>query len=111
MIQQLPGDALVVSGVTRRILAQALVDAQRWRARNGLAPLQAYATLAGLMSPDGHADIASEPVGQPEGMSIHEAAAALGITARHARRLAPRLGRKVAGVWVLDRAAVLEVGE
>lgn len=45
-------------------------------------------------------------------VTASEAAALLGITTRHARRLAAAgLGRKVAGRWVLNRDAVQDIDE
>lgn len=43
-----------------------------------------------------------------EHMGIDEAAGVLGVSRRQARNLAPSLGAKVAGRWLLDRGLVAE---
>lgn len=106
---------LAISGRTLDLLLLAIRDAQRYRARNGAGPLRVYAELAdiltsaGALSEVGQADIEPGPVGEAEFMTVNEAAERMGVTERTVRRKARALGgRQVGGVWLLDRAAVLE---
>ena len=119
MMFTIPANGVLVAGRTLDLVAQAVRDAQRWRARNGLPPLDAYAKLLAAVTPDaapvaadGHADSPADPVVEAEAMTTDEAAALLGVSDRTARRLAPQLGaRRVGRAWLLDRAAVLEHAE
>lgn len=114
-----PPNAVVMAGRSLDLVAQAIREAQRWRARNGLPALDAYAKLLAAVTAnatpvavDGHADSPAAPVVEAEAMTTHEAAALLGVSDRTARRLAPELGaRRVGRAWLLDRAAVLEHAE
>jgi hypothetical protein len=74
--------------------------AQRWEQRPIPAP----------MSAGGHADIVSGDIAacSPEELTAAQVAELLGVSIRHARRLAASgMGRQVAGRWLLDRSAVL----
>ncbi len=97
------------------ILAGPAVDAVAYAvtvARRGLrTPSRHLDRLAGVLgSPEGHTDVRAEPIGESEPvMSTSEAAAVLGVTHRHARRLAPALdGRFVAGRWLIPATAIDE---
>lgn len=118
MITSLPAGCILVHGQSIELLVLALEDAQRWRRRNGLAPLSAYSELAEILrrakqpgsvtSANGHADIETEPAGQPDSMTTHEVASELNVTRRHVRRQATQLGgRKVAGSWIFNRADII----
>lgn len=55
----------------------------------------------------GSSETARPEVVSPSVLSVDQAAALLGVSARRARQLAPSLGgRKTAGRWVFDRDAV-----
>lgn len=92
--------------------------AQRARGHNGLPPSRMLAALAEALAAPGQTDTATEPVRHPEGVGVREtvstqeAANLLGRSPRTVRRLAPQLGgRRVGGVWLLDRQAVTEEAE
>lgn len=123
MMFTIPANGVLVAGRSLDLVAQAVREAQCWRARNGLPPLAAYGKLLGaLAAPDaaalppvapvGHTDVRTPAALHAEGMTTEQAADMLGKSTRQVRRLAPQLGgRKVGRAYLLDRAAVLEFAE
>lgn len=109
---RLPAGALLLAGDDLDAIRDAVALAQWARRRDGLAPSARLAALAALVTDSGHADSPDDPAaddGPMSYLSSDEAAAALGVSPRTARRLAPELGgRKVGGTWLLDAAAVDE---
>lgn len=112
-------DGVLLTGDAIRVAYLGIMKAQESRRRDGLPPSRAFATLANLLSPSGHADTDSDPAGQAERngmgpgsggwMSTQEAANLLGCSPRTVRRKAKELGgRKTAGVLTLDPIAVHE---
>jgi len=105
-------DGVLLTGRALELTVFAIDAAQRYRAHQGLAPLPALNQLRALMSPPGQADMLEESSGQAEvvaRISTRDAAALLGCSERHVRRLAPMVGGElVGGRWLLDRQAVLE---
>ncbi len=108
-VHRLPADAVLLTGNALDAARYAVHIAQDHRRRNGLPPLAALAALAAAMSPGGHADTPAPLVGEADYMTTDEAAALLGCSERHVRRMAPALGgRLVGGRWLVDRQAVAE---
>lgn len=109
---RLPAGAVLLTGDAIIAAADAVRVAQRWRRGQGLGPSVAWDRLLGildLMTDHGPADTEPEPVAQDDVVDIPTAAALLGCSPRQARRLASTLGgRKLSGVWYLDRIAVAE---
>lgn len=98
-----------------KLVLLAIAQAQRARARlDALPPSPRLDALArALAGACPSADMPEAPTRDTGGMNnpIDTAAAAelLGVSGRHARRLAPGLGGvKVGGTWLLDAAAVEE---
>ncbi|BBY52944.1 DNA-binding protein [Mycobacterium koreense] len=113
-VQHWPG-VVVVSGPALRAAADAVLIAIAHRRRNGLPRSGAYDALAraflGAMSDNGQTDTADVAIPETETMmvAIGEAAATLGVSQRHARRLAPQLGgKRIGGRWFLDTQAIDE---
>lgn len=105
--------ALVVTGSDAPLLAYCVAQAQRARRGDGLPPSPALERLAAALAALGHADSQEVPEHQDGDMTTTftaaEAAQVLGTSERTVRRLAPALGgRKRAGTWLFDAAAVHE---
>ena len=123
---RLPAGALVLAGEDLRLVLAVLRNAQQLRTCTGRPPLAALDALVNLaegvppahtldpeasepMAATGQSDTRSGASRHAEHMSIHQMAAALGVSDRQARRLAPRVGGQlVAGRWLVNRQAVLE---
>lgn len=100
---------LLLTGSHLQIMSRALDALDRERRRNGLPASKDAADMRALLAPSGHA--ASPPPAAPQDdcMSTEEAAQALGVSVRTARRMAPKLGgRRVGGALLFDRIAVQE---
>ncbi len=111
------GGAVVLTGAAAESALQAVRIAIRARRVNGLSDAPAYRALAAALnaarSATGRTDISEHVGGQdfPIEPTVPARAAArqLGVSDRHIRRLAPRLGgRKIAGRWFLDETALAE---
>jgi len=110
------GGVVVLSGRTLRVMRDALAIALRARRLNGLPDSSSYVVIIAeineAMAAHGQTDVRDDidmqaSVLQP--MSVEEAAGALGISRRQARRLAPKLGgRRIGGRWMLGPQAVRE---
>lgn len=112
------GAAVILTGGAARCALQAALIAIRARRANGLPDSEAYRELARALaqaeSGGGHSDIREQVAGQHFSLEptvpIVEAATRLGLTDRQVRRLAPRLGgKKIAGRWLLDEEALVEL--
>ncbi len=104
---------LVITEQDAPILAYCVAQAQRARRGDGLPPSPALERLAAALADLGHTDVPEVPEQHDGDMqttfTAAEAAQVLGTSERTARRLAPALGgRKHAGTWLLDAAAVHE---
>lgn len=103
-----PG-VLIVSGPALDAIRYAATVATRSRARNGLPPSSA---LTALLAATGQSDETPTPAEHDmphDVLTTAQAAQALGVSERTARRLAPALGgRLIAGRWALDARAVTE---
>lgn len=112
MIARVPAGAVVIAGADLEVLRYAVEVTQRHRRLNGRPPsagLSRLGELVGLLAECGQTDRSEAPVEDAEGMTTSEAAGLLGCSERTARRRARQLGgRKVGGVWMIDRLAVLE---
>ena len=103
---------LVNLGLRHRANLDGTAPSDRQRALLRMLTDTAEASLALPPTPRGHADLPATPdlaestvVGE---MKTAEAARLLGVTPRHARRLAADIdGRRVAGAWTFDRSAVI----
>jgi len=102
---------LVGLGLRHRAAVDGAPPSVRQRQLLRILADAAEASLALPPTPRGHADTIATPhlgesvVGE---ISTAEAARLLGITSRHARRLASDLdGRRVKGTWLFDRHAVV----
>lgn len=115
------GPVVLLSGESLRTALDALLKAATARRRNGLPTSRAYAELAkaltSAMSANGQSDVReTQPLHHvlrevPQ-IPLAEAAQRLGLSRRHTRRLAPRLGgRLIAGRWWLDETAIREHSE
>lgn len=113
------GPVVVLHGPSLRACLDAVLRAARARRLNGLPPSAEHVRLAealtSAMAATGQTDmpktVAAEHVSHEDIPSIPlaEAARRLTVSARHARRLAPKLGgRRVGGRWFLDPVAVQE---
>lgn len=111
------GPVVVLSGPALKAARDSALIAAKHRKRSGI-PYQHYVALAcefgEAMAAAGHSDVRSPAISkavaveQPT-MPLDETAARLGISRRQARRLAPQLGgRKIAGHWFVDEAALDE---
>ncbi|BBX02268.1 hypothetical protein BST36_29115 [Mycolicibacterium moriokaense] len=108
---------VVLSGLPLKAAYNSALIAAKARKQLG-GPYQIYEALAcqfaAAMAADGHSDVPSPPIREADAVEqptvpIADAAVALGISLRQTRRLAPRLGgRKVAGCWFVDEAALRE---
>lgn len=84
-----------------RVAALAWEDTEATRSSSTTPPIAAVGNSATT-------DAATSAKSEHDDLSVDEAAAMMGLGVRRVRMLAPALGgRKVAGVWVLDRGAVL----
>lgn len=105
--------ALVVTAADAPILAYCVAQARRaWRV-DGRPPSPALERLAAELAALGHTDSPQTPEQHDEDMqttlTAAQAAQVLGTSERTVRRLAPALGgRKHAGAWLLDAAAVAD---
>lgn len=105
----LPAGSLLLTGEDLALVGYAVTVAQRWRQRNGQPPVAGLARLADTLAAPGQSDTPEEHPREPEFMNTTATAAALGISERTARRLAPRLGGRLeGGRWLFDRLAVAE---
>lgn len=110
MIQRLDG-AVLVTGPGVDALRYAVAVAIRARRRNGLPTSGALAELLAACEPsdDGRSDDDGDDGGDDGVMEIKELSGKLRCSTRHARRLAPLLGgRRIGGVWLVDRQAVAD---
>lgn len=109
------GEFVILSGSALRMVLKCVLIAIRLGKMSGLST-QSYKALAcelyEAMSHGGQTDMRppaiskSVAVDQPS-VPIAEVAERLGISDRHARRLAPKLGgRKIAGSWFADELAL-----
>ncbi len=115
MTVRVPAGAVLLAGDDLDVVRWALELAQAHRRRNGLGPSRRVTELMRVLgtsadtSESPQTDISTNATEQPCRMTITEAAAVLGVTDRHTRRLAPRLGgERIGGRWLLDAAAVEE---
>lgn len=110
-VQRIESGVLLTGHAIDAVL-YAVQVAERARARNGQPPSIALARLREAVSPNGQADAdtqGDDETGVDETVTVAQAASMLGISPRHARRLAPLLGgRQRGGRWLLDRQAVYE---
>lgn len=114
------GDAQLALWITRCAEIAAEATGKRWDAEGEiLRVLKAIvANARELRTSSGHATwemSATEAVApprkqRPDMLTTKAVAQRLGITERHARRLASQFGRKVGRSWVVDPAAVEEAG-
>jgi hypothetical protein len=110
------GGVVVLSGPAMRTTLQGVLIAVKQRKLSGLSTqtFEAVACeLAAAMSAAGHSVIDKTELLQAVPMQptvpLAEAAARLGISDRHARRLAPKLGgKKIAGCWFVDETALAQ---
>lgn len=101
--------AVILTGSALDAVAYAVAVAQRARHRNGLPPSRMLDALAAAVTAPGHADALEDGPGDADTVTSDQAAELLGVSARTARRLAPKLGgRLIGGRWLLDRQAVAE---
>ncbi len=111
---RVPAGAVLLAGDDVELVRWSLDLAQAHRRRNGLGPsrrvtdlLRVLGATSADMSESPGSDLEIETTREHKTMTINEAAAVLGTSARHARRLAPRLGgERIGGRWLLDAAAV-----
>ncbi len=104
-----PGGAVILHGPALDLAVYAVRLAQQARARNGLPSSIGLEQLAAVLAAPGQSASPPAAVAEHDLMTIHEAAEALGVSERTARRLAPQLGgRLVGGRWLLDRQCVAE---
>ncbi len=104
-----PEGAVILYGRGLEVVAYAIRVTQQARVRNGLPRSAELDGLAAVLAAPGQSDSSPTVEEQADLMTINEAATALQVSERTARRLAPRLGgRMVAGRWLLDRQAVAE---
>lgn len=111
------GGVVVLSGPALRAARDCALIAVKHRKRSGI-PYQNYLALAcefsEAMAASGHSDVRSPPISKAvpvdkPAVPLDKAAVRLGISLRQARRRAPQLGgRKIAGRWFVDEAALNE---
>lgn len=111
------GEAVILTGAAARCALQAALIAIRARRTNGLPDSENYRELATALaevgSATGHPDIREragvQHISVEPTVPVVEAAARLGLTDRHVRRLALRLGgKKIGGRWLVDEQALTE---
>lgn len=111
------GPFVVLSGPALKAARDCALLVAKNRMRAGI-PYRTYEALAcelsEAMTADGHSDVRSPAISkaatvdQPT-VPLAEAAARLDVSLRQARRLAPHLGgKKIAGRWFVDDAALNE---
>ncbi|KQH76370.1 hypothetical protein AO501_09830 [Mycobacterium gordonae] len=111
------GGVVVLTGPALKAARDCALIAANHRKMSRL-PYQTYEALArefhAAMSVCGHSDVRlpaisdSVEVQQPT-VPVPEVAARLGVSDRHARRLAERLdGQKIGGRWVVDEIALAQ---
>jgi hypothetical protein len=109
MSGRLPGDHYVLTGDDIGVVVAGLELAQRQRRADGLPRSPRLDELIRHMSGRPQSDIGGRATRETRRMSIGEVAGLLGVSERHARRLAPQLGGvRIAGRWHLDPDAVGE---
>jgi hypothetical protein len=111
------GGLVVLSGPALKEARDSALIAAKHRKRSGI-PYQNYEALAcefaAAMSAAGHSDVRSPAISKAVAVEqptvpIADAAARLGISPRQAIRRAPQLGgKKIAGRWFVDEAALNE---
>lgn len=111
------GGVVVLSGPALKAARDCALIAVKHRKLSGV-PYRTYEALAcelnEAMSASGQADMRSPAISKAVAVDqptvpITEAAARLGISDRHARRLAPKLGgKKIAGCWFVDETALAQ---
>lgn len=111
------GGVVVLSGSALKLARDCALIAAKLRKRSGI-PYRNYEALAcefdAAMAAAGQSDVRSPAISKSVAVEqptvpIDEAAARLGISPRQARRRAPQLGgRKIAGRWFIDGAALNE---
>jgi hypothetical protein len=111
------GPVVVLCGPALKAARDCALIAVKHRKMSGV-PFQAYEVLAcelnEAMSVSGQADMRSPAISKAVAVDrpnvpITEAAGCLGISDRHARRLAPKLGgKKIAGCWFVDETALAQ---
>ena len=109
------GGVVVLSGPALKAARDCALIAVKHRKMSGV-PYRTYEALAcelnEAVSASGQADMRSPAISKAVAVDrpnvpITEAAARLGISDRHARRLAPKLeGKKIAGRWFVDEIAL-----
>jgi hypothetical protein len=110
------GNCIVIAGDWLPVLARALQAAQERRRLNGLPPGRAYRQLALVIEAASAAPGQTDQVKQVAAhadceptLSVQEVSDLLGYSARHVRRMAPRLGgRRLGGRWKIDECSVRE---
>lgn len=114
-VQRLAPGVVLLTGAGVDAARYAAAVAIRARHRNGMSASRDLERLynATTMSATGQTDLEpsldADDDGVTEWATTEEAATLLGCSARHARRLAPRLGGRRAGRgWLIDRQALTE---
>lgn len=120
-VQRLGPAVLLQGPAVLEMMRLTILGARLRSQRDGIAMpestrclIQALADAAAEVSPTRHDDVASEPDPatweQVTAMTTKEVAGMLQLSQRQAQRLAPALGgRKVGGVVLVDRDAVLSL--
>ncbi|MGQ9407981.1 helix-turn-helix domain-containing protein [Mycolicibacterium gilvum] len=108
---------VVLSGPALRAARDCALIAAKHRKMSGV-PYRTYEALAcelnEAMSASGQADMRSPAISKAVAVDqptvpITEAAARLGVSDRHARRLAERLGgQKIGSCWLVDETALAQ---
>ena len=111
------GGVVVLSGPALKAARDCALIAARHRKSCGV-PFRTYEALAcelsAAMSAAGQSDVRAPAISkavavEQPAMPLDKAAVRLGISVRHARRLALRLGgRKITGRWFVDETALNE---
>lgn len=111
------GGVVVLAGPALKAARDCALIAAKHRKSCGI-PYRNYEALAcefgAAMAAAGHSDVRSPAISKPVAVEqptvpLDETAARLGISRRQARRLAQKLGgRKIAGRWFVDEAALNE---
>lgn len=111
------GGIVVLSGPALKEARDSALIAAKHRKRSGI-PYQNYEALAcefgAAMAAAGHSDVRSPAISKAVAVEqptvpVAEVADRLGLSARQASRIAPKLGgRKIAGRWFVHEAALRE---
>lgn len=111
-------EAVLLAELTREAVSAGWLDEHPANHRDNLLQLSADLRRAGeawreaggrATSVAGNSETETHPVeAQSDDMDIDEAATVLDLTPRRVRQLAPELGRKAGGRWLLDRGLVAD---